>query len=193
MEEVLRKLDTPCGIVTVADENNEYVPFTVEKNLFNCPYSFESAEGKTIRLTTDTNFTLKISSSDLICGRLYRVSVSGIKLRFGDSDERTECVSGCANGYCIALGSYLPNDDEKMDQALKYSERMGFQHSIVYPHKFDTAKFSKYDAEMLDDCSGFCFYLIDNSVSEICFDVAWIKSDGINDSEYESAVQFWTT
>lgn len=193
MERSLREWMTPCGKITVVDENGECVPFTIEKNGFDCPYSFEDAEGKTVTLTTDANFTLNISSSDLIRGRSYRVSVSGVKMGYGDSDERTECVSGCANGYCIALGSYLPNDDEKMDQALKYSERMGFQHSIVYPRKFDTAKFSKYDAEMLDDCSGFCFYLLDNSVSQICFEVAWIKSDGINDSEYESAVQFWTT
>ena len=36
-------------------------------------------------------------------------------------------------------------------------------------------------------------YLIDDTVSELTFPVAWIKSNGIDDLEYESAVQFWTT
>ena len=36
-------------------------------------------------------------------------------------------------------------------------------------------------------------YLIDDTVSELFFSVAWIKSNGIDDKEYESAVQFWTT
>lgn len=195
MNKVTNELMTPCGRVTVIDENGKCIRFTIQKNLFDCPYEFEDRTGNKLTLKTDTNFSLVIAASDLIKGKNYRIMLNGIKLGYGDSDERTECISGCSAGYCIAIGTYLPNEDEKMEQAWNYSKQMGFlkNHSIVEPPEYKTEMFSGYDVEMSDDCSGFQFYLIDDSILEITFEIAWIKSDGINDSEYESAVQFWTT
>lgn len=116
-------------------------------------------------------------------------------MNYGDSDERTECVSGCSNGYCIALGCYSPNDDEKMKQAYDYSEKKGVlkYKFIEMPPKYDESKFIGYDVEMMDDCSGFQFHMITNHFSEITFTVAWIKSEPGYEDEYEGAVQFWTT
>ena len=191
----LKKLVTPCGVITIVDKNNNYSPFTVQKNLFDCPYSFKNAQGQTVTLHTDTNYKIVIKTSDLQKEVTHQIVLKGAQLRYGDSDEHTECISGCSNGYCIAIGTWLPNDDEKLWQAEDYSERMGFlkRNSIIEPPQYDTSKFKKYDVEMSDDCSGYTFYLIDDTIPEISFSVAWIKSNGVDKLEYEGAVQFWTT
>lgn len=194
MKENLKELVTPCGILTIADKNNNCIPFTVRKNLFDCPYSFKNAQGETVTLHTDTNYEIVIKTSDLEKGVLHQILLKGTQLVYGDSDEHTECISGCSNGYCIAIGTWLPNDDEKLQQAEEYSEKMGFlkYNSIIEPPQYDTSRFKEYDVEMSDDCSGYSFYLIDDTISEIFFSVAWIKSNGVDDLEYESAVQYWT-
>ena len=45
---------------------------------------------------------------------------------------------------------------------------------------------------MLEDKSGFSFWLIDTKREFIFFNVAWIKSEPGEEDQYESAVQFWT-
>ena len=191
----LKKLVTPCGVITIVDKNHNCIPFAVQKNPFDCPYSFKNAQGQTVTLHTDTNYKIVIKTSDLQKEVTHQIALKGAQLRYGDSDEHTECISGCSNGYCIAIGTWLPNDDEKLWQAEDYSERMGFlkRNSIIEPPQYDTSKFKEYDVEMSDDCSGYTFYLIDDTISEIFFSVAWIKSNGVDELEYESAVQFWTT
>lgn len=188
-------LKTPCGDILVVDENNTYIPFHIRKNTFDCSYDFENAAGKTEVINTDTNYSLVIETASLKYGTYYRIYMPDTKLEYGDSDERTECVSGCINGYCIAIGAYSPNDDEKMEQAYDYSEKMGYlkQRFIQDPPSFDESKFTKYDVEMLNDKSGFLFHLIDDKCSEIVFKVAWISSQVGEEIHYEGAVQFWTT
>ncbi len=194
MKENLKELVTPCGVITIVDKNNNCIPFTVRKNLFDCPYSFKNTQGETVTLHTDTNYEIVIKTSDLEKGVMHQIRLKGTQLVYGDSDEHTECISGCSNGYCIAIGTWLPNDDEKLQQAEEYSEKMGFlkYNSIIEPPQYDTSRFKEYDVEMSDDCSGYSFYLIDDTISEIFFSVAWIKSNGVDDLEYESAVQYWT-
>ena len=195
MKDRQKELITPCGIVTVVDRNGHRVPFTLRKNLFDCPYTSEDAAGKMITRSTDTNYDLVVKASDLIKGAEYRILLKGTPLQYGDSDEHTECVSGCSNGHYIAIGAWLPNDEEELRQAFEYSEKMGYRkhNSLIEPPRYDTSKFIKYSAEMLPDCSGFSFYLIDDTTPEITFSVAWIKSNGVDESECEGAVQFWTT
>ena len=41
----LKKLVTPCGVITIVDKNNNCIPFAVQKNPFDCPYSFKNAQG----------------------------------------------------------------------------------------------------------------------------------------------------
>ena len=157
-----RLLVTPCGVITIVDKNNNCIPFTVRKNLFDCPYSFKNTQGKTVTLHTDTNYEIVIKTSDLEKGVMHQIRLKGTQLVYGDSDEHTECISGCSNGYCIAIGTWLPNDDEKLQQAEEYSEKMGFlkYNSIIEPPQYDTSRFKEYDVEMSDDCSGYSFYLM---------------------------------
>lgn len=195
MEQYNGILKTPCGNILVIDEDNAYIPFHIEKNKFDSPYEFEDVEGKIKAINTDTNYALVIKASSLKFGTRYRIYMPNTKLEFGDSDERTECVSGCSNGYCIAIGAYSPNDDEKQEQAYAYSKKMGFlkHHFIQDPPTFDESKFTEYDVERLDDNSGFSFHLIDNQRSKIRFYVAWIRSEKSYEVHYEGAVQYWTT
>lgn len=116
-------------------------------------------------------------------------------MHYGDSDEHTEAVSGTANGYSIAIGSYDPNDDEKLDQAYEYTEKLGdlAGNMIICPPKYDESRFERYDVDMLEDYSGFRFHLIDGSERKLYFSIAWIKNELSDPSEYEAAVGFWTT
>ena len=195
MEELIDLLSTPCGEILIVDEYENRIPFSLRKNTFDVPYEFESVLGETISASTETNYEMVIKTSSLRRGMMYRIFLRGTALHFGDSDERTECVSGCSNGYCIAIGAYSPNDDEKLSQAYAYSENKGYLNNkiIQMPPEFDESKFIEYDVVMLDDKSGFCFHLIDEQSSEITFLVAWIKCKTGDETDYESAVQFWTT
>ena len=188
-------LETPCGTVFITDEDGTRIPFSLRKNTFNCDYDFESATGVNKVINTDTNYDIVVSSSLLQLRKEYRIVLEGIVLEYGSSDERTVCVSGKANGCCIALGAYLPNDDERMDQAYAYSEKMGFLANRVIqdPPEFDESKFVQYDADMLDDYSGFRFHLIDYTREEIVFPIAWIKSEPDDELHYQCAAEFWTT
>lgn len=123
--------------------------------------------------------------------------MTGAKLDFGDSDEHTEAVSGTSNGYSIAIGAYDPNDDEKHWQACEYSSKqpeIARQRIIVPPPLYDESSFVKYDVEMLKNYSGFAFRLLDRSIQEINFPVAWVenKYKGL-ELYYEDAVELWTT
>ena len=101
----LKKLVTPCGVITIVDKNNNCIPFAVQKNPFDCPYSFKNAQGQTVTLHTDTNYKIVIKTSDLQKEVTHQIVLKGAQLRYGDSDEHTECISGCSNGYCIAIGT----------------------------------------------------------------------------------------
>lgn len=126
-EDILKYLPTPCGAIRVVDETNNAVPFAVTKSGFNCDYEIEYSNGDTKLVDTDTNFHLIIKSESLKKNAEYKIYLDGTQLHYGDGDEDTECVSGCSNGYCIALGSLIQNGIaiEMLDD---YS---GFSYRIV--------------------------------------------------------------
>ena len=155
-------LQTPCGDIIIEDDRGNRIPFGIERNGFDCSYDIMNGIAPQRPVNTDTNYLIVIDASVLQLGCEYKIFLVGTKLNYGDSDERTECVSGCSNGYCIALGCYSPNDDEKMKQAYDYSEKKGVlkYKFIEMPPKYDESKFIGYDVEMMDDCSGFQFHMI---------------------------------
>lgn len=195
MNNSLLKLETPCGIISIVDENSNNVPFTLCENKFDYDYEFEDSSGEIKSINTKTNYSVTIKISDLKLDTKYKIFLDGTKMDFGDSDEKTECVSGEKDGYFIALGAYSHNDEEKMDQAYMYSKKMGYleQNFIMEPPEYDESNFEWYDVEMLENKSGFLFWLIDTKREFIFFDVAWIKSEPGEEDHYESAVQYWTT
>lgn len=191
----IRSLSTPCGEITVTDETGALCRFSVRKNLFCPDYNLFYGTEKEEAVNTDTNYEICIHTDDLITGHMYKISLTGCRLQFGDSDEHTEAVSGTWNGYSIAIGSYDPNDAEKLRQADAYSKAQGplARTGIVLPSQYDESRFVQYDVEMLEDRSGFRFRLIDRSIPEITFSAAWIENKYEDSLEYEAAVEFWTT
>lgn len=188
-------LPTPCGEITVRDENGEPCRFSVEKNFFCSDYTLYHGTEEEEAVNTDTNYDICIHTEDLAIGHVYKIALTGCRLRFGDSDEHTQAVSGTSNGYSIAIGSYDPNDEEKLDQAYAYSREQGFlsRIGIMPPPQYDESRFVQYDVEMLEDHSGFWFRLIDRSLPEVTFSVAWIKNEHDDPWAYEGAVGYWTT
>lgn len=189
----INSLSTPCGEITITDEVEKRCVFSVKQNPYHpdC-HLFCGTEDEEI-LNTDTNYLLCIQTSDLVLGHIYKICLTGDKLHFGGSDEHTEAVSGTFNGYSIAIGAYDPNDDEKLDQACKYSHRQGFHNMIVPPPQYDESRFVQYDVQMLEDYSGFSFRLLENTIQEIKFPAAWVKNKYENLPDYEAAVELWTT
>lgn len=195
LDKQIEILKTPCGEIYVTDESGIRIPFSLRKNSYDCDYEFETKSGEIKVINTDTNYDIVVDASLLKLNEEYRIRFEGATLEYGSSDERTVCVSGKSNGFCIALGTYLPNDDERMDQAYEYSKKMGYlEHRMIQePPEFDESKFVQYDADILDDFSGFRFHLIDYTRKEILFPIAWIKSEPDDELHYQSAVEFWTT
>lgn len=182
----MKILETPCGQITVTDPAGNKVAFEIQNNSYRCDYCYENEAGDLVAVNTDTNYDLRIPISGLKDNTQYQIRLSGTKLEFNDSDERTESVAGRFNGYAIAIGDYDPNDDEKDQQMRDW----GPNHPI--PFVFDESKFRKYDVERLEDDSGFRFHLVDRDFDSICFKVAWIQCEKGWESDFESAAAFWT-
>lgn len=199
MDLVYRDIDvlsTPCGQISVVDENDRKYRFSVEKSPYSPDYHLFYGTENEKAINTDTNYYLYVHTDNLVLKHTYKIFLTGTILHYGDSDEHTEAVSGTANGYSIAIGSYDPNDDEKIRQAFEYSSAQEHlpQNMIVQPPQYDESCFEEYDVEMLEDYSGFSFRLLERSVKEIVFRVAWVKNDEYTaSSEYEDAVGLWTT
>ena len=189
----ITSLETPCGEIIVTNQNNQRCRFSIKKNPYCPDYHLFYGTIKEKTFNTDTNYLLCINTDDLKLKHIYKVYLSSGNLHFGDSDEHTEAVSGTLNGYSIAIGAYDPNDDEKMRQAEKYSSENGFSGVIIPPPQYDESRFVEYDVEMLKDYSGFYFRLLDHSIQEIRFPIAWIKNEYEGQLEYEAAVELWTT
>lgn len=188
-------LSTPCGEIMVTDENEKKIRFSVKENPYRPDYRlFYGTENEEV-VNTNTNYLICIQACDLMIGHMYKICIKGGQLHFGSSDEHTAAVSGTLNGYSIAIGSYDPNDEEKLEQAYKYSEKQGFlaRNMIIHPSQYDESQFVEYDVEMLENHSGFAFRLLDDSIQEIEFPVAWIKNEYENLLDYEEAVELWTT
>ncbi len=185
--EDIDRLITPCGEVVVTDEKGERVLFSVRRYGF-APYRIFVGTPDEQVIEPIANYEICIDSRRLRLGERYRIRMSGIRLEFGGADERTIGVVGTANGYSLGLGAYDPNDEEKMDQDIAASE-----DRLLY----DKSRFVQYDLEMLPDFSGFSFELLDRSVAELRFPVAWIGNPRPENARfrdaYEGAVNCWTT
>lgn len=188
-------LQTPCGEIAVIDENKRKCRFSVKKNPYHPDYYLFYGSKNEEALNTNTNYLICIETCDLTVGHMYKICITGSPLHYGASDEHTEAVSGTSNGYSIAIGAYDPNDNEKMEQSYKYSQKQGFfsRNKIIPFLQYEKSRFVQYDVEMLENCSGFSFRLLANSMQEIKFPVAWVKNKYENFLDYEAAVELWTT
>ncbi|MBR6633887.1 MAG: hypothetical protein IKL05_06280 [Clostridia bacterium] len=125
-------------------------------------------------------------------GCYYRVGFSKGTFSFGGSDEHTESIVLTAENWSIGIGSYNPNDDEELEQAILYMGKD--KGDIEYPPIFDETNFVRYTVSSASESKeGFEFKLLDYSYPEIVFKVAWIKNEIYDKSTYEDALDFWLT
>ena len=125
-------LATPCGCICIVDAAGNKAPFSLRENPYRPACHYNDADGVEREPQTDTNHLIMVGPALLRRGETYRITLSEKILALGNSDERTICVSGMANGYSIAIGAYDPNEEEKMRQAERYSrDTVAFQWEIL--------------------------------------------------------------
>ena len=180
-------LSTPCGGITVADENDNPVPFDLRHSGFLTAY--EDGSGRVYN--TPHKYIISVPAAALERGQRYCVRLTGTRLYMGDTDECYLSVAGSGNGFSIAIGAADPNEPEKYCQLIPSHDREGLLKAITAQVDFDRSSFTRYDLYALEDFSGFSFELLDDSCAEIVFPVAWIETGDKIIAETEDAVQFW--
>lgn len=178
------RLTTPCGEFLIEDADGNPVPliiWQVPRELMR-----EDDSGEEHNLAIQTNYFLFIETRDLEIGNQYSIRLPDANFE-STEDERFRVLWKTINGYSIALGSALPNDDEKHRQVFAKMEAEG---KSLYrdTREYDESQFTQYDVEYLDDMSGFAFHLINNTVPQIIFSLAWIESEPDQQESYEDAV-----
>lgn len=188
----ITELETPVGYFFVTDEKIR-IPFSIRKNTFDAPYQIYGDNRQVIEeLNTETNYDLIIDINNLKIGCYYYIGFSNGTFHFGGSDEHTESVVLTTERWSVGIGSYNPNDDEELEQAIFYTGKdTGY---IQYPPAFDETKFVRYTVSSANESTeGFNFKLLDYSYPEIVFKVAWIENAKYDKELYEDALDFWLT
>ena len=189
----ITELTTPVGTFRVFSDE-EKIPFSVNKNYFDIPYSVYDKNNNVIgTIHTETNFTIEISTSQLRIGKEYTISFDNGKWEYCESDEHTTCFNTVIDNWAVGIGAYDPNDQEKDNQAWNYSEKMGFlkQKYVMEPPEYNETNFTRHSVYSLDDCNGYKFKLYDYSQDKVTFEVAWVKIEEFPAIEYEGALGFW--
>ena len=190
------KLQTPVGYFSVIS-GDEMITFSVKRNGIDWPSGVTDDEGNMIgEIHTDTNYCIVIDADKLQTGKTYIVKFvasTGCKWEFCDSDEHTTCYDSIIDSWAVGIGALDPNDQEKEDQAWKYSKTKGFlqKNFIQEQPSYDESNFVQYTVEVLDTYDGYRFKLFDHSLNRIIFEVAWVKIDKFPSIEYEGALGLW--
>lgn len=190
----ITELLTPVGSYKINDDTGKNLPFSVVKNLMDCPCEVTDDVGNIVtKLHTDTNYSIVVDSKILDVGKDYHILFSAGKWKFCDSDEHSTCFVSVIEDWAIGIGAYDPNNQEKEDQAYEYSKQMGYlKHMVIQdPPEYCESKFVKYTVEVLDECNGYCFRIFDHSFENVFFEVAWIKIGSLPTIEYEGALGLW--
>ncbi len=122
-------------------------------------------------ITIETNYAIDIDTNLLEINKQYNIVFSEGGLRFCGSDEYTESITTTIGNWSVGIGSYDIN------------EKCCYTNE---PHK-------GYDVWKSEDGRGFSFILLDRSVEEITFLVAWIENLPNSNIDFEDALDFWLT
>ena len=196
--EDIYELTTPVGVFSVTD-GRKNVMFSVKKSSYGMPYDVVDEDNNIIgNISTDTSYVIIISTDELEIGKEYRISFSAGNWYYCDSDERTTCYYTVIGEWMVGIGACDPMDDNKLEQAIKYTIKNTHQdpnkaRCIHEPDKYDESDFKYYTVYPLYENNGYMFKLFDREAESVCFDVCWIKIDEYDEEEYESAVGFWLT
>ena len=140
--------------------------------------------------------TIAIDTNNLQVGDTYTLCLYDIhEYQFGASDENAIPNIIICNDYSLCLSSYDPND------AVKDKQWVSVCNGIVRigdkPHKkYDTSESRGYILSVLPEWSGYSFKILDHSLREVLFRIAWIHHNNelvAEVSDYENAVTLITT
>ena len=185
----MNELKTPCGILNLFDESGNPVSFDV--------HVIERDRLKIYDDIVDEHIPVKavyseviIDPLNLVVGNKYVLKLSGdYQFEYGNADEYSISNVVSTNDASLSLGAYDPNDVDKDRQYIP-NDRGGMDP----PAEYDQTDFHGYVLEPLVDWSGFSFRLLDYSMPEIKFKLAWI--DHLHDvkmSEYRHVVTSLST
>lgn len=134
----IKALKTPVGEFAVYSGNRK-INFSVIKNDFDIPYQIYENQNVTGEINISDTYHIIIDTSFLEIGSLYSIVFSSGKWEFCTSDENAYCYCTVIDNWCVGIGIYDQNEDERLNQALYYSEINGFHENniIRHPEKYD--------------------------------------------------------
>ncbi|MBQ5755568.1 MAG: hypothetical protein IIV90_07840, partial [Oscillospiraceae bacterium] len=154
------ELTTPVGVFSVWD-GQEKVPFSVCRNLMCSPWDVydEAYENVVGTIYTETNYTIAMKAEKLLAGKEYRISFSNGIWEYCGGDEHTSCYCTTIDGWMVGIGAYDPNDEEKDDQMVEYSQKNGYLAKGDYrdPPFYDESRFKGYTVWNLERLNGYKF------------------------------------
>lgn len=185
---------TPCGVLRFRDDKGNILPFQIRQEIREEDASvYDNIAEKWVPLDSQDQYTVCIPARNLTVGSEYEMRLYGdYNYTYGDSDECAVASLVTADDVTLSLGACDLNEDEKNRQAVPIFVD-GERQEWHYPETFDTSKVSGYLLFALPDWSGYRFRLLDDTVSEIRFRLAWTPHN-IEYAEPEdyAAVTNWT-
>ncbi len=188
---VLTEFQTPCGILRCFDSNKNSIPFEVKPiDKIHKTAVYDEIQSDWVEVANICQ-TICVPANSLNVGETYTCCLCGNnQYCFGASDENAIANVVTSNGFSLSLGAYDPNDNGKDRQYIPIYDgnvKIGWQP----PEYYDISEFRGYLLSVLPDWSGFSFNMLDYSLPEIIFRIAWIKHNEnliTEISDYENAV-----
>ena len=178
---------TPGGILRCVTSAGIDLPFDV------IPLE-QSSDAKVFDLISEEWISVKpaaqyeiiIDTDALPIGTVFTLRLHGdLHYQFGASDENAICSLVSDGSLSLSLGAYDPNDDAKDRQAIPFYQN-GIRVGFRAPAQYDTSQFRGYLLTVLTDWSGFTVQLLDRSIPQIRFRLAWIYHNVNPDIEAET-------
>lgn len=166
---------TPCGMLRLTDADGNAVPFSIRQEIRGTEIRvFDAFEQKEVRLDTGNQYTVLIPAAQLKKHADYILRIHGtVSFRYGDSDEYAVASLAETDTVTLSLGAQDLNDDEKCRQAVPVLKN-GVQTGLRAPERYDESKFRGFAVYPLPEWSGCRFRLLDDSVPDIRFRLAWL-------------------
>ena len=184
--------ETPCGILRLTASDGSTVPFQIQQDIWEREITaFDEFQQEYIRLDTAQQYTVRIDAFSLKRHAEYVFRIDGAyPFSYGDSDE-CALANLCSTGsVTLSLGAADLNDAEKCRQAVPVM-RGGVRIGLREPEQYDISKFSGYALFPLADQTGFRLTVLDDTVREIPFRLAWIPhtAEGADQAAYAAVTE----
>ncbi len=192
----LTEFQTPCGIFRCFDSNKNIISFAIKPidRVYKTTV-YDEIQSDWVEVDNICK-NICIPANTLKIGENYTCRLCGdYKYSFGASDENAIANIVTSNNFSLSLGAYDPNDGIKYRQYIPIYDgnvKVGWKP----PEHYDTSEFHGYLLSGLPDWSGFSFKMLDYSLTEVIFRIAWIKHDENLVTEiydYENAITLITT